>query len=64
MSKTLTSMQCPLIGQCPVRLNSVATVHNAIRLLDSSKICVGNSDNYLISQFLDDDVTLHKTSGI
>ena len=51
LSNTLTSMQCPLIGQCPVQLNSIAAVHNVIRLLDSSKICVGNSDNYLVSQF-------------
>ena len=64
LSNTLTSMQCPLIGQCPVQLNSISAVHNVIRLLDSSKICVGNSVNYLVSQFLDDDVTLHKISGI
>ena len=54
---------CSLLGALPPMLTSVTSVANAISLLNSSKICSGNSDSDFLKNWQQRSLTLHNSNG-
>ena len=61
--KELCPQSCPLLRELPLQLTSVAAVGDMMRLLDSTKLCVGNSDEKFLELWHHRSLTLHGSSS-
>ena len=54
---------CPLLSGVPSALTSAAAVCSLLRLLNSTKICIGNPDTQFLDIWKQRSLTLHGSSG-
>ena len=54
---------CPVFDRLPPTLTSVSSIRHALSLIDSNKVCSGNSDLSFIASWNQRSLTLHNTSG-
>ena len=59
----LSSLNCSMFSVLPFRIDSVSVVQQMMRLIDTSKPCIGNSDDKYIELFEQRKLTLHGVSG-
>lgn len=57
--KELTSASSPLLTELPHKLVSVTAVYSLMSLLDSARVCVGNSDDKFLKLWHHRALTLH-----
>ena len=63
MTKEVDATKCPVFADFPVKLNSVALVHQIIELIDSMALCVGNPDDKFLKLWDHRTRTLFHSSG-
>ena len=62
-NKQLDPSLCPLLSGMPPALTSATIVCSLLRLLNSTKICVGNPDTQFLNIWKQRSLTLHGSSG-
>ena len=62
-NKQLDPGLCPLLSGVPSALTSATAVCSLLRLLNSTKICVGNPDTQFLDIWKQRSLTLHGSSG-
>ena len=59
----LEPASCPLLQAIPTTLKSAAAVCSLMRLINSTKICIGNPDKNFLDQWRQRSLSLHGTCG-
>ena len=62
-SKQLDPVSCPLLSCVPPTLTSASTVCSLLRMLNATKICLGNPDEKFFDHWRQRSLTLHGSSG-
>lgn len=59
----LIPQNCPLLEEFPVTILNVSCLNDIFTLIDSSNVCVGNSDIDLLEMWQERSLTLHRCNG-
>ena len=59
LKQELTPSRCPLLRELPVKLTNVTAVVHMMTLLDSAKLCAGNSKEKFFGLWRHQALTLH-----
>ena len=62
-NKQIDPASCPLLSGVLPTLTSVSTVWSLLKLLNATKICIGNPDQKFIDNWNHRSLTLHGSSG-
>jgi hypothetical protein len=62
-NKQLDPGLCPLLSGVPLTLTSAATVCSVLRILNSTKMCIGNPDKQFLDIWKQRSLTLHGSLG-
>lgn len=63
MNHQLTPTMCPVLSQVPSKIASISSVHSMISLLESVKVCTGNTETRFIELWQHRSLTLHGSLG-
>ena len=64
LKQELTPSRCPLLREVPMKLTNVTAVVRMMALLDSAKLCVGNSEEKFFRLWRHRALTLHGSASM
>ena len=61
--ESVIASNCQLLSELPHKITSAASVTSILHLMDSSKVCLGNSDPLFLKNWQERSLNLHNSRG-